>query len=225
MAGQRPRVLVVEDDDPIRDALAATLRGEGYEVEALPDGREVRRAAAVFGPDLAILDVHLPVGPNGHQIAHLLRCDTDIPLLFLTAADGVDERVAGFAAGADDYLVKPFAMEELLARIRALLRRTNRLISAVQQVGDLILDEAARRVSRGGVAIELTRREHDILTVLVRHRGRVLSKEQLLANVWGFEAYDPNLVEVHVSSLRRKLEAHGPRLVHTVRGTGYVLRA
>lgn len=217
-------MLVVEDDDPIRDALDVALRGEGYEVKVEADGRNLRETAERFRPDLAILDMRLPVGPNGVAMAGLLRKDSDLPLIFLTAADDLDERLAGFSAGADDYVVKPFSMAELLARSRALLRRSGRLSSAVWQVADLVVDEAARTVMRGDVLIELTATEYELLCVLVQHPGQVLSKMQLLTKVWGFEAYDPNLIEVHISALRKKLEAYGPRLVHTVRAMGYVLR-
>ena len=133
--------------------------------------------------------------------------------------------MAGFDAGADDYLVKPFAMAELLARVQALLRRSGRLASAVWQVGELVIDQGAAKVVRAGAPVELTSTEYQLLCVLARHPGQVLSKVQLLTQVWGFDAYDANLVEVHMSALRRKLEAHGPRMVHTVRNMGYVLRA
>ncbi|MFN2607374.1 MAG: response regulator transcription factor [Acidimicrobiales bacterium] len=215
----------MEDDEPIRSALVVTLRAEGYEVRPEPDGSAITTAADQFRPDLAILDVRLPSGPDGYGIARILRGSSDLPLLFVTAADSLDARLAGFKAGADDYLVKPFSMAELVARVHALLRRAGRLSSQVRQVGDLIVDEGARTVRRAGQAIELTRTEYSLLAALVSHPGQVLSKIQLLTLVWGFDAYGTNLVEVHVSTLRKKLEAHGPRLVHTVRGAGYVLRA
>lgn len=220
----RPRVLVVEDDAPIRAALDIALRGEGYEVRAEADGSAIERVATQFRPDLAVLDVGLPMGPDGFVIGRRLRQDGDIPLLFLTAADDLDSRRSGFDAGADDYLLKPFSMEELLWRVRAVLRRSGRLTSLVRQVGDLVVDEGASTVLRDGSKIDLTRTEYRLLTTLLRHVGQVLGKDALLTQVWGFDAYDPNLVEVHLSSLRRKLEAHGPRMIHTVRGIGYVLR-
>ena len=145
-------------------------------------------------------------------------------MLFLTAADAVEDRLRGFEVGGDDYLVKPFAMAELLARIRALLRRTGRETSATRQVRDLMIDEASRTVHRAGVQVDLTGTEFDLLWALARNPGATLSKVQLLSQVWGFDLYEPNLVEVHVSALRRKLEAHGPRVIHTERGRGYVLR-
>lgn len=225
MTPGKARILVIEDDEPIRSALVIALRSEGYEIRAESDGSAVTRVAEEFRPDLAVLDVRLPVGPDGYATARLLRGASDLPLLFVTAADSLDERLAGFNAGADDYLVKPFSMAELMMRIHALLRRAGRLSSQVRQVGDLVIDEAGRKVLRDGVTIELTRTEYNLLCTLARHLGQVLSKTQLLSLVWDFDAYGANLVEVHISTLRRKLEAHGPRLVHTVRGAGYVLRA
>ncbi len=218
-------MLVVEDDAVIRSALEVALRGEGYELKVERDGTGLEQAVADFRPDLAVLDVQLPVGPDGYAIARLLRRTSSLPILFVTAADSVDDRLAGFRAGGDDYLAKPFSMAELLARVQALLRRSGRLASASWQVGDLLVDDAARIVVRAGVPLELTRTEYDLLVMLVQQVGRVLSKTQLLTQVWGFDAYDTNLVEVHMSALRRKLEVAGPRLVHTVRGAGYVLRA
>ena len=218
-------MLVVEDDHPIRSALDVALRGEGYAVLALPDGSRLRAQVDEFRPDLALLDVRLGEGPDGYEMAGSLRRQSTMPILFLTAADAVEDRLAGFEAGGDDYLVKPFSMAELLARVKALLKRSGRLSSASYNVGDLVVDEDARTVVRGGAPLELTRTEFELLVVLVRHVGKVLSKTQLLTQVWGFDAYDANLVEVHMSALRRKLEVDGPRIVHTVRGAGYVLRA
>jgi DNA-binding response OmpR family regulator len=220
--GSLARVLVVEDDDAVREAVAAALRGAGHDEV---DGLGIDRAVHAFRPDLAILDVRLATGPSGLSIARRLRRDADIPIVFLTAADSVQDLLAGFDAGADDYLSKPFAVAELLARVKALLRRSGALSSATWQVGDLVVDEEAWTAVRGDRTLELTRTEFDLLVALGAKPGRVLSKTQLLSTVWGVEVYDPNLVEVHVSSLRRKLEAEGqPRLVHTVRGAGYVLR-
>jgi DNA-binding response OmpR family regulator len=218
-------VLVVEDDNAVRSPLEVALRNEDYVVEACADGRGIEAVAAQFKPDLAVLDVRLPVGPDGYAMARILRGLGDQPILFLTAADAENERLSGFEAGADDYLVKPFSMAELLARVKALLRRSGRLSSAVLQFGDLLIDEGARSVVRNGQVVELTRTEYELLLALARHPGQVLSKVQLLTQVWGFDAYDANLVEVHVSALRRKLESTGARLVHTVRGMGYSLRA
>ena len=225
MAKRSARVLVVEDDRSVRTSLEVALREEGYEVCARPDASGVQRVIEQFRPDLAILDVRLGTGPDGYSTARLLRGQSDLPVIMLTAADTVAERLEGFNAGADDYLIKPFSMAELLARVEALLRRTGRVTSAVRQLGDVIIDDAARTVLRAGEKLDLTRTEFDLLAVLAKHPGQVLSKVQLLTQVWGFDAYDVNLVEVHMSSLRRKLEGHGPRLIQTVRGVGYVLRA
>ena len=217
------RVLVVEDDLPVRAAVEVALAGEGYEVRAECDGLCIDEAVQEFHPDLGVLDVRLP-GPDGYQIARQLRRSGDLPLLFLTAADSVEERLAGFDAGGDDYLVKPFAMAELLARVRALLHRSGRLRQTPVEVGPLVIDELERRITYDGREMLLTRTEYELLASLAKSPGRVLSKTQLLVGVWGYDAYDDNLVEVHMSALRRKMEACGPRLVHTVRGVGYVLR-
>ena len=216
------RVLVVEDDATIRTALAAALAGEDWEVRAEPDGRQLAAVLAEFRPDLAIFDVGLPHGPDGLGLARQLREATDAPILFVTAADSLDDRLAGFEAGGDDYVVKPFAVAEIIARARVLLRRAGRLASAVWQVGDLLVDEADHSVVRSGSAVTLTPTEYQLLLALVRRPGTVLSKHQLAGRAWDFA--DVNVVEVHVSALRRKLEAHGPRMIHTIRGAGYVIR-
>ncbi len=218
------RLLLVEDDATVRDALETALRGAGYVVQGLPDGTTFDREVAAFRPDLVLLDVRLPDGPDGLALGRRLRADSDVPLVFLTAADELTDRLDGFAAGADDYLTKPFSVAELLARVEALLRRAGRLASPTWQVGDLVVDEGARMVRRGDEEVEVTRTEFELLTALGRRRGQAVSKEHLLSAVWQFDSYDPNLVEVHISALRRKLEAHGDRLIHTVRGIGYVLR-
>jgi DNA-binding response OmpR family regulator len=155
-------------------------------------------------------------------LARELRAARDLPIVFLTARDAVEDRLHGFQLGADDYLIKPFVLEELLARVRAVLRRTGRLGAAIQ-AGDIVVDEQTALASRAGSALELTLTELRLLAYLVRHRGLVLSKHQLLTQVWGYDAYDPNVVEVQISALRRKLEAHGPRILETVRGIGYRL--
>lgn len=221
-----PRILLVEDDVAVRETVAMALQREDYVVHAEADGLAIEAVAREFRPDLAILDVRLPAGPSGLSMARVLRSASDVPILFLTAADAEDDRIAGFDAGADDYVPKPFSVAELLARVRALLRRSGRLASTVWQVADLVVDEGARQASRDGRDLDLTRIEFDLLVALGRKPGQVYSKGQLLAAVWGMDLYDPNLVEVHVSSMRRKLEAGGgPRLVQTVRGVGYALRS
>lgn len=224
---RRARVLLVEDDSAIRVGVTTALGREGYDVQAEEDGTSILAVAADFRPDMAILDVRLPKGPNGFEIARQLRTsgtDTDMPLLFLTAADDLQSRLDGFEAGGDDYLVKPFSMAELLARVQALLRRSGRLERGAWQVGDLVVDEDAHTVTRAGEEIALTNIEFQLLAVLIRNEGKVLSKFRLMGKVWGFDSFDANLVEKHVGALRRKLEAHGPRLLHTVRHAGYVLR-
>jgi DNA-binding response OmpR family regulator len=221
----RPRILVVEDDAPVRDALCGALTAEGYLAQACHDGLFPDALIREFEPDLALLDVQLGSGPSGLAVARRLRASRDLPIIFLTAADAVEDRLAGFDAGAEDYVTKPFAMAELLARVRALLRRTGALDSGTWRVADLVVDEAARRVRRADSELVLTKVEFDLLVALGRNAGRVLSKGQLLADVWGFADYDPNVVEVAMSGLRRKLESRGPRLVQTVRGVGYVMRA
>ena len=196
----------------------------GYEVQAEADGSNLTEAVTTFHPGLAILDVRLPAGDDGFEIAARLRSMAQLPVVFVTAADSVVDRLRGFQLGADDYLVKPFAVAELLARVRAVLRRTGRLTSPTYELCDLLVDEANRTVRRSGVEITLTKTEFELLAVLARNAGKVFSKAQLLSLVWGFDGYDDNLVEVHISALRRKLEAHGRRLIQTERGEGYVLR-
>jgi two-component system OmpR family response regulator len=224
MAASAPRVLVVEDDEVLAEALEIALKSEGFEIAVEHTAADAERTAAVFLPDLAIVDVRLPSGSEGIGLAKRLRLSGDLALLFLTAADAVDDRVAGFEAGADDYVAKPFAMAELLLRVRALLRRAGKIRSSVLQIGNLVIDESAHLVVFSDAVIDLTPTEFALLTVFVKQPGQVLSKGQLLEHVWGSDVYDANVVEVHISSLRRKLEQHAPRLIHTVRGIGYVLR-
>jgi len=215
--------LFIEDDEAVRNAIALELRSAGYTVRDEVDGNELEEISDSFRPDIAVLDVMLP-GRSGFELAQQLRNKNDLPILFLTARDTVSSRLAGFSAGADDYVIKPVAVEELLARLRALLRRSGRLDSEVLEVGDLILDESARLIRRGDVTVELTPIEFQLLAFLMRNRGVVLSRLQIMSQVWGYEEHDPNLVPVHMGNLRRKLEAAGPRLIQTIRGHGYVLR-
>jgi len=213
----------VEDDDSLALALGQGLRRAGYDPLVVPDGTDLTRLVEDWHPDVALLDVSLPAGPDGFDLARWVRATIGIPVLFVTAADALADRLAGFDAGADDYLVKPFALAELLARIQVALRRVGRLTSPVVEVRDLVLDEYERTVTRSGRPIPVTPTEFNLLMVLARNAGRVLSKGQLLSSVWGFEEYDPNLVEVHVSALRRKIDRDGPSLIRTERGRGYVI--
>jgi two-component system OmpR family response regulator len=212
------RVVVIEDEPSVREAVLSALRAERFIVIPFDDLPRPADVLAV-APDLAILDVVLPSG-SGFELARSLRRQHELPILFLTARDAVADRVAGLELGADDYLVKPFALEELMARVRAVLRRRG-AIPQVLEVEQLLVDEERGFAARGGREIGLTSTELRLLAFLMRHRGHALSKDQLLTQVWGYDAYDHNLVEVHISALRRKLESHGPRLIHTVRGIGY----
>ena len=220
------RVLVVEDDAEIADVLRRTLRQEGHEVRAAGDGVEALTVAEQFVPDLVILDLGLP-RLDGVEVCRRLREASDVPILILTARGETDDRVVGLDSGADDYLVKPFERQELLARLRALMRRRPPRGSASLVVGDLSLNPDTREVMRGERPVDLTNREFELLEYLMRNERLVISREQLLEDVWG---YDPlamtNTIDVFVSNLRRKLEADDePRLLHTMRGAGYVIRA
>lgn len=217
------RVLVLEDERPTRDLLVAILENDGYEVHAVGDGVAALEAAASFRPDLALVDGGLP-GMSGSDTARRLRQDGDFPIIFVTGADSAEDIHAGFRMGADDYILKPFDPEELSWRVRAVLRRSGHAVAQVQEFGDLLVDEEARLVTRAGAPIELTGTEFKVLGVLLRNRSRVVGKGQLVGQVWGYDT-DDHVLEVHMSSLRRKLEAHGPRIIQTVRGSGYVLRS
>jgi two-component system, OmpR family, response regulator MprA len=219
------RVLVVEDDAEIAEVLRRSLRQEGYSVRSAADGVEALALASDFMPDLVVLDLGLP-RLDGIEVCRRLRTEGDVPILILTARTETSDRVEGLDSGADDYLVKPFERQELLARIRALLRRRPPRGSASLIVGDLRLNPDTREVRRGDREIELTNREFELLEYLMRNERLVISRERLLDEVWG---YDPmaatNTIDVFISNLRRKLEADGePRLLHTKRGAGYVIR-
>jgi DNA-binding response OmpR family regulator len=221
-----PRVLVVEDDDDIADVLVRSLRLEGYDVRLSADGVAALDDAHAFLPDVVILDLGLP-RMDGVEVAKHLRGDDDVPILMLTARDALEARVTGLDAGADDYLVKPFERQELLARMRALLRRRPPRGSAPLRVGDLSLNPDTHEVRRSERDIELTQREFELLEYLMRNERIVISRQRLLDEVWGYDPFSTtNTIEVFVSNLRRKLEAADePRLLHTIRGAGYVLRA
>jgi two-component system response regulator MprA len=222
------RVLVVDDEPAVREVLARILEVEGFEVALAGDGRAAVRAQASTPADAVLLDVLMP-GLDGLEVCRRLRDTGDrTPVLMLTARDGVGDRVAGLEAGADDYLSKPFALEELLARLRALLRRAGwEQDRQTLRFGDLELDPVGHEVHRGGRRIELTRTEFLLLELFLLHPRQVLTREQIFDGVWGYD-FGPasNSLEVYVGYLRRKTEAAGePRLLHTVRGFGYVLRA
>jgi DNA-binding response OmpR family regulator len=223
--GRDPRVLVVEDDDEIAQVLQRSLRLEGYDVRVAGDGEAALDQAAGYNPDLVILDLGLPK-LDGIEVARRLRAADDVPILMLTARDAIESRVEGLDSGADDYLVKPFERQELLARLRALLRRRPPRGSASLVVADLSLNPDTHEVMRGDRPVELTQREFELLEYLMRNERIVVPRQRLLEEVWGYDPFaTTNTIEVFVSNLRRKLEAGGEaRLLHTIRGAGYVLR-
>lgn len=220
----RPRILVVDDDVPARDEDVRALRNAGYLVAACSTVAVAERIAATFRPDLAVLEMVIGGVVAGPDLARRVRAEADPFVMFVTTASRDQDRLAAFDAGADDYVVKPILREELLARVHALLRRGGRLTSAVVEVGGLVVDERAHRVSFAGREIELSPLDFSLLAVLARHAGQVLSKARLLEIVWGYDTVDESLVEVHISTMRRRLGPEAARLVHTVRGVGYVLR-
>jgi len=225
-----PRVLVVDDDPQLREALSRALELDGYDVSTARNGVKALDAISAERPDVMVLDVMMPY-VGGLDVCRTLRERKDrLPILVLTARDEVGDRVAGLDAGADDYLTKPFALEELRARLRALLRRTaSEETDETEKLSydDLVLDPMARTVHRGDRPIDLTRTEFALLELLMRNAGRPLQRDVIMDRVWGWESEPTsNSLEVFVGYLRRKTEADGePRLIHTVRGVGYVLRA
>jgi two-component system response regulator MprA len=219
------RVLVVDDDAAVRQALVTALGRDGYKVVAADGGTSALAHLARTDMDAIVLDVAMPE-PNGLEVCRLLRSHGDrTPILMLTVRDLVDDRVAGLDAGADDYLAKPFALVELRARLRALLRRSGASAERLAY-GDVVLDLAAARVTRGGRELSLTRTEYMLLELFLRNPGRVLSQQSIFLAVWGYDfGLRSNNLWVYMSYLRSKLEAEGePRILHTVRGLGYVLR-
>ena len=219
-------VLIVDDERPVRDALERALRLEGYTVDLAADGTEALRNLALAAHDAIVLDVLMPP-PDGLEVCRRLRSIGDrTPILMLTARDAVGDRIAGLDAGADDYLVKPFALDELLARLRALLRRAAPTSDGVLRFADVVLDPSAFEARRGDRSISLTRMEFRLLELLMEHPRQVLPRAVILDRVWGYDFGETsNSLEVYVGYLRRKLEAEGgARLIHTIRGIGYVLR-
>jgi two-component system OmpR family response regulator len=227
--GSPVRVLVVDDEATLSELVSMALRYEGWEVRTAADGLSAVRTAREFRPDAVVLDVMLP-DIDGLEVLRRLRAEfTDVPVLFLTARDAVADRVAGLTAGGDDYVTKPFSLEELVARLRGLLRRAGAAATRqgpVLAVGDLTLDEDSHEVRRGGDLIELTATEFELLRYLMRNPRRVLSKPQILDRVWDYDfGGQSNVVELYVSYLRKKIDAGREPMIHTVRGAGYVLRA
>ncbi|GAX52106.1 response regulator transcription factor [Streptomyces olivochromogenes] len=226
MSGQRGRVLVVDDDAAIRRSLERGLRLGGFTVDLADGGRPALAVARRTPPDVIVLDISMP-GLSGIEVCRALRDeDNDVPVLMLSALDETADRIAGLQAGGDDYLVKPFALQELVLRLEALLRRRPPRDSGTVRAGGLLMDPAARGVSLDGRPVELTRREFELLHFLARNAGIVLSRDQLLERVWGYDfEVRTDAVDTFVSYLRRKLETSGrSRIIHTVRGVGFVLR-
>ncbi|WP_225847131.1 response regulator transcription factor [Streptomyces sp. HPF1205] len=228
--GTPVRVLVVDDEPDLAEVLSGVLAYEGWQVRTAGDVATAVAEARTFKPDAVVLDVMLPDG-DGIAVLHKLREGRpDVCVLFLTARDSVEDRIAGITAGGDDYVTKPFSLEEVLARLRGLLRRAGmtraRGDAAVLAVGDLVMDEEAREVTRGGEAVELSPTEFELLRFLMRNPRRVLSKAQILDRVWSYDfGGQAHIVELYISYLRRKIDAGREPMIHTVRGAGYVLKA
>ena len=225
------RVLVVDDEANITDLVATALRYEGFSVEVASGGRAALTAVGIFRPDVIVLDIQMP-DLDGFEVHRRLSNDgLSIPVVFLTARDATEDKVRGLTMGADDYVTKPFSLEELVARIRAVLRRTaGPATTAIDgksnlRFADLEMDEDSHEVFRGSEVIELTPTEYNLLRYLMLNARRVLSKTQILDHVWHYDfGGDANVVETYISYLRRKVDRHGPHLIHTVRGVGYCLR-
>ena len=222
------RMLVVDDEKTLSDLLAMALRYEGWEVQTANDGMSALRAAREFGPDAVVLDVMLPDMTGLEVLARLRDTQPTVPVLFLTAKDAVEDRVAGLTAGGDDYVTKPFSLEEVVARLRGLVRRTATVATTSEselRVGDLTLDEDSHEVSRDGEPITLTATEFELLRYLMRNPKRVLSKAQILDRVWNYDfGGQANVVELYISYLRKKIDSGRSPMIHTMRGAGYVLK-
>ena len=224
-AERQVKALIVDDEETILEFLGMGLGYEGFTVETAMDGRAALAVAERFRPDLVILDVMLP-GLDGVEVCKRLRAMGDMGIIMLTAKGEIDERIAGLDAGADDYLPKPFRFPELLARIRAVLRRRDIVVHRVLRAGDVSLDRGTREVTRAGRTVELTPREFDLLELFLAHPRQVFPRETILNRLWGYTfAGDSNVIDVHISALREKLDDRPPKLIQAVRGVGYVLRA
>ncbi|MGV8895293.1 MAG: response regulator transcription factor [Rhodoglobus sp.] len=227
--GSPIRAVVVDDEDSLTDLLSMALRYEGWDVRVASDGQNAVSTIREFRPDVIVLDIMLP-DIDGLTVLARLRADgIQTPILFLTAKDSVDDRVAGLTVGGDDYVTKPFSLEELVARLRGLIRRSSVTASAEEQsiieVGDLVLDEESYEVRRGDTLVELTATEFELLRFLMRNPRRVLSKAQILDRVWSYDfGGRSSVVEIYISYLRKKIDSLGPAMIHTVRGFGYVLK-
>jgi two-component system response regulator MprA len=219
------RILVIEDEERIRQFLQRGLSYEGYRVDSASDGQLGLEMARENPPDLVLLDLMLP-GIDGLEVCRRLRAVSDVPILMLTAKEAIEDRVSGLDAGADDYLVKPFAFDELMARVRALLRRAQPATPQVYRFADLELDTGTRQGRRGGNIFDLTAKEYELLELFMRHPRQVLTRDVIFDRVWNYDfGGESNIIEVYVRYLRQKTEAGGgSRLIHTVRGIGYVLR-
>lgn len=223
------RVLVVDDEAPLAELLQMAFKLEGWEVRTAPDGLTAVKVAREFRPDAAVLDIMLP-DFDGLKLMQRLRADgITTPVLFLTAKDALEDRIAGLTAGGDDYVTKPFSLEEVVARVRGLIRRSTLVVDANESplitVGDLELNEESHEVSRAGRDIELTATEFELLRYLMRNPRRVLSKAQILDRVWSYDfGGRSSVVEIYISYLRKKIDAEGVPMIHTVRGAGYLLK-
>ena len=227
--GSPVRVLVVDDEAPLADLLQMAFKLEGWEVRTAPDGLTAVKVAREFRPDAAVLDIMLP-DFDGLQLMKRIRADgNSTPVLFLTAKDALEDRIAGLTAGGDDYVTKPFSLEEVVARVRGLIRRSTLVVDANESpiitVGDLELNEESHEVSRAGRDIDLTATEFELLRYLMRNPRRVLSKAQILDRVWSYDfGGRSSVVEIYISYLRKKVDAEGVSMIHTVRGAGYMLK-
>ncbi|WP_413318536.1 response regulator transcription factor [Agrococcus sp. 1P02AA] len=226
--GSPIRVVVVDDEQSLADLVAMGLKYEGWDVKTAANGQQALQAVREYRPDAVVLDIMLPDIDGLTVLQRLRSAGFDVPVLFLTAKDSLDDRVAGLTAGGDDYVTKPFGLEEVVARLRGLIRRTATAAeeSSVLWVGDLMMDEDSYEVRRGGQQVDLTATEFELLRYLMRNPRRVLSKAQILDRVWSYDfGGRASVVELYISYLRKKIDTLGPPMIHTVRGVGYQLRA